>query len=592
MRHSGTLAFLIAAVLSLVGCGTEPQADALLYTQVVAADQPLASQAGARMLEQGGNAVDAAVAAAFTLSVVRPQSCGIGGGGFMVIHLPHGASRDGAYVDTAVNSREWCPAGVGPDTFERTTTRDASTIGGLAVAVPGSVAGLLHAQAAYGRLDRAAVLQPAIDAANGGFVVDKAYMTAVTETVYKFKVDPSLQTRFPFLWQTLMHEGNIALGDRIVNRQQGAALLMIARWGERAFYTGPIADAIVAAAKESGGVLSSQDLLDYMDRGVSEADPQRFFALGRTFLTMPPPSSGGVALAQALSMLDRRHAGELVGVDEPAFTHQLTECFKLAFADRAAFMADPAFSFVPVARLMSPADLDARAAMIDPDRTFASAHYTRALPGAAPTRDGGTSHVSAVDRWGGACALTQTINLFFGSWVCAEPYGFLLNNEMDDFTTRRGEANAFGLRQSEANAPGPGKRPLSSMTPTIALDAYERVEAVAGASGGPRIITATTQALVNGLLRGETATAAVARPRIHHQWIPDTLYWEPLADEEQDRLITDSLTAKGHTVKSAKGESAVQLIVRVPGYMGDGVATYTAAGDPRKGGTPAGTPAK
>jgi gamma-glutamyltranspeptidase/glutathione hydrolase len=176
--------------------------------------------------------------------------------------------------------------------------------------------------------------------------------------------------------------------------------------------------------------------------------------------------------------------------------------------------------------------------------------------------------------------------------VCAEPYGFLLNNEMDDFTTRRGELNAFGLRQSEANVPSPGKRPLSSMTPTIALDAYERVEAVAGASGGPRIITATTQALVNGLLRGEVASAAIGRPRIHHQWIPDTLYWEPLADAEQDRLITESLVAKGHSVKAAKGESAVQLIVRVPGFMGDGVAAFTAAGDPRKGGTPAGAPAK
>lgn len=541
------------------------------------------------MLKQGGNAVDAAVAAAFALSVVRPQSCGIGGGGFMVIHLPHAASRDGAYVDTAINSREWCPGGVGPDTFERSNVRDASTIGGLAVAVPGSVAGLLQAQAKYGKLDRAAVLQPAIDAANGGFVVDKAYMTAVTETVAKFRADPSLQSRFPFLWQTLLREGNISEGDRIVNRQQGAALTMIANGGERAFYTGPIADAIVAAAKDSGGVLSTKDLIDYMDGGVRETDALRFFALGRTFLTMPPPSSGGVALAQVFSMLDRGHAGDLVGVDEPAFTHRLTECFKLAFADRAAFMADPAFSSVPVARLMSPTDLDARAAMIDRDRTFPPAHYTRTLPGAAPTRDGGTSHVSAVDRWGGACALTQTINLFFGSWVCAEPYGFLLNNEMDDFTTRRGEANAFGLRQSDANLPEPGKRPLSSMTPTIVLDARGRVEAVAGASGGPRIISATTQALVNALLRGEGAPAAVARPRIHHQWLPDTLYWEPLADAEQDRLITESLAAKGHTVKAAKGESAVQMIVGVPDAASRGGYLYSASSDPRKGGEPAGT---
>lgn len=592
MYTNRLFALLVVALLGLTGCQSARPDGAPLYTQVVAADQPLASQAGARMLEQGGNAVDAAVAAAFTLSVVRPQSCGMGGGGFMVIHLPHAASRDSTYVDTAINARERCPGGVGSGTFEASTDPTASTIGGLAVAVPSSVAGLLHAQERYGKLERSAVLQPAIDAARGGFIVDSAYMVAAADTIEKFRAEPSLQTRFGFLWTTLLKSGGVREGDRITNPAQAVALGEIARSGRAAFYSGPIADAIVRATRDAGGVITHQDLQRCMGSGVSEVPPLRSFALGHTFLTMPPPSSGGVALVQVVSMLGLRGADRLIGVDEPAFAHELTECFKLAFADRAAFMADPAFSPVPVHGLLSKGDLAARAGMIDPARTHGPERYARSSVPAQSRPDHGTSHVSAVDRWGGACAATETINLSFGSWVCAEPYGFLLNNQMDDFTTRRGASNAFGLTQSDANAPEPGKRPLSSMTPTIVLDAYERVEAVAGASGGPRIITATAQALINALVRGDDAGAAVSRARLHHQWMPGTLWLEPLPDAVDAARMTESLAAKGHAIKPAKGEAAVQLITRRGVQHGESLATYTAASDPRKGGMPAGTRAE
>jgi len=579
---------LTLVVLLLGAChGGGPRSNQpVAYTAVVAADQPAASQAGARMLAQGGNAVDAAVAAAFTLSVVRPQSCGIGGGGFMVIHLPAEATRDGKAVQVAVNAREWCPAGVRRETFATSTDANASTVGGLAVAVPGSVAGLLEAQARFGRLQRKAVLQPAIDAAVRGFTVDAAYMAAAVETIARFRADPSLQARFPFLWRTLLREGHIRSGDRIRNPDQARTLRRIAEQGAAGFYSGPVAAALVDAVGAAGGVPSHNDLARYAASGVQVTAPLAVTAFGRHVLTMPPPSSGGVALGQVLAMLDLRDAECRVGVDDAAFAHELVECFKLAFADRAAYLADPAFVAVPVTALLGAEDLAARAALIDPTRTLPPAHYARSAAPAAQPADHGTSHVSAVDRWGGACAATETINLFFGSYVCPEGCGFLLNNQMDDFTTRPGRANAFGLRQSDANLPAPGKRPLSSMTPTIVLDYAGEVEAVAGASGGPRIITATTQALLNALVRGDDAEAAVARARLHHQWLPDTI---GLEHQPGGEALETFLRARGHTVQAARGEAAVQLVVRAA--KSGGQVTYTAASDPRKGGRPAGSTA-
>jgi gamma-glutamyltranspeptidase / glutathione hydrolase len=549
--------------------------------QAVAADHPVASAAGAEILAAGGNAVDAAVAASFTLSVVRPFSCGIGGGGFMVIAIPplHGKPA----INTAINYRETCPAGVGPEYYEKLGEdgKDAPKHGGKAVATPGTIAGLLYALEKYGTLDRARVLAPAIRVAREGFAADAAYVSAANETIAKFEKHPEWKTRFAFTWERFLGSGTVHEGDQIKVPEQAAALELIVHDGLKAFREGEIGRTICAAAKADGGTLAPEDLKTYRP---AEVEPIRFEALGRTFLTMPPPSSGGVALAQTLGILERRDAAGMVKREEWApYAHTLIEGFKHAFADRAEWMADPAFVEVPVKRLLSKEYLDARAAKIQRAQTQGPESYgTRA----APPDDGGTSHLCVVDAHGGAVSCTETINLLFGSLLAVPQFGFILNDQMDDFTTRRGEPNAFKLTQSDKNLPAPGKRPLSSMTPTIVLDARGDVEAVAGASGGPRIITGTTQVLLNALLLGLPAGEAVSRPRMHHQWMPNLLEieegypgrWEGI----EVRLWMQKLH---HQVIPAKEHCVVQLIKRT---VVDGVTRWEAASDPRKGGRPAG----
>ncbi|MFT3683912.1 MAG: gamma-glutamyltransferase [Phycisphaerales bacterium] len=401
---------VFAAVLcsSIWGCAAEPAATGhapivqsrALYSAVVAADHPDASAAGAKVLEQGGNAVDAAVAAAFTLSVVRPQSCGIGGGGFMVIHLPGAATRDGVPVTAAINGREWCPAGIRPDTFEKSIDTRASTVGGLAVAVPGTVAALLHAQEKFGRLDRRVVLQPAIDVARNGFVADRAYISAIDETLGE-ESKRGLDHSSAFFRQVL-GAGTLRVGDRVVNPMQAQTLEKIATEGAAAFYQGEIADAIALAVQHSGGVLTREDLAEYARSGVVEMAPIGTSAFGRTFITMPPPSSGGVALSQVVGMLDILGVRPSTPEREAEYLHTLTEAFKLAFADRAAFMADPAFTPVPTSRLLSGEDIRDRARLIDPMRSYEPSRYVRSSVPETLAPDHGTSHVSVMDRWGGA----------------------------------------------------------------------------------------------------------------------------------------------------------------------------------------------
>ena len=569
-----------AAILALLfvapaACRAQPHA-AVFAHGAVAAAHPVASEAGAAMLRAGGNAVDAAVAASFALSVVRPQSCGVGGGGFMVIYLPNDPVR--GRVATAVNYRETAPAGSTPDMFERSDDPRASTHSGLAVGVPGTVAGLLHALERYGTMERAAVLAPAIAAARDGFVADGAYASAAREAARDMTEDE--KRRSPFLWRTLLGEGGVEPGDRIVNEPQARLLEAIAERGAAAFYGAPeVPEAVLAA----GGLITPEDLLGYAP---VEVEPLAFEFAGRRFLAMPPPSSGGVAMAQALLIYERL-AGPFDGSRpvSPDDAHLLIESFKHAFADRAEWLGDPAFVDVPVDRLLSAEYLDARANAIDRERTLRpDAYGTRGAGGRAapPPDDAGTSHLCAVDQWGGAVACTETINLSFGSRVTVEAWGVCLNNEMDDFTVRRGEPNAFGLRQSARNAPEPGKRPLSSMSPTIVLDAEGGVVAVAGAAGGPRIITATAQCLLNALVHGMGAGGAIAAPRLHHQWLPDRVLYEAGggADAERDALI-GVLAARGHEVERTGGIGVAQLIVRTR-------EGWETACDPRHGGRPAG----
>ena len=563
IRSAGVLLF----VLLLAGCTAG--GDAGRQRGVVAADHVLASEAGAEVLRAGGNAVDAAVASCLALSVVRPDSCGIGGGGFMLIHLADGPG--GEPRDVALDFRETCPAGIGPDTYARWDDPEASRIGGRAVGVPGTVAGLVEAQARYGVLDRAAVFAPAIRLAEEGFPADRHHVETAREVAARIGERAGWAERFGFVWETMTRGGTTREGDIIRNPGQGRALRLIAEQGAAAFYDGPIAGAIVEAVTRDGGVLTRADLSGY---SVRWAEPIRVRWRDKEMLLMPPPSSGGVAIGQMFLLADR------VGLSMPAEdwpdagnAHLLAEIFKHAFADRSRLLADPAFHENPIGAMLDPAGLDRTAGLIDPEHTRPTEDYgVASLP-----EDAGTSHLSVVDGRGNAVACTQTINLAFGSLLAVPGYGFCLNNEMDDFTTVRGKANAFGLRQSDANLPHPGQRPLSSMSPTIVLDGGG-VFAVAGASGGPRIITSTAQALMRVLLSGASAGGAVGGPRLHHQWLPDRLDVETWGGEAP---LVEGLADRGHAVGRRRVVGAVQLIRR----GSDG--RWDAASDPRKGGEPA-----
>ncbi len=540
--------------------------DGVYAKGVVAADHAIASRAGAEMLAMGGNAVDAAVAASFTLSVVRPYSCGIGGGGFMVIHLPDDPTH--GLVHTTVNYRE--QAYVDPDYYER--TGKSSTTGGAAVAIPGTVAGVLHALESYGTLDRAAVLEPAIRAAREGFVVDEHYIIMSGPLIDRFKDEPAMKDRYPLVWNHYLRAGRVMEGDRITNPMQAHALERIARGGAAGFYDGPVANAIVRAIQRAGGEMTHAQLATYQ---VEEREPLMGDVNGNRFIAMPPPSSGGITMLQTLLILEALN----YPFDDPVMdirkAHMLAEASKHAFADRARYLADPNFVEVPIDDLLDLSIIHERAQLVT-DEIHDPAYY--GTPNLIP-QDGGTSHVSVVDPFGGAVAMTETINLSFGSLVGVDAFGFMLNNEMDDFTTRRGKPNAFGLMQSDRNLPMPGKRPLSSMSPTIVLDSDGRVLAVAGASGGPRIISGTMQALLY-MLGGMDAYPAVASPRIHHQWLPDALYAEPGL---MPMLSRRAAQGDWNELRQRRDIGNVQLIRRDPDGRG-----WQAASDPRKGGIPAG----
>ncbi len=579
MTIRGTLgAALVVSVLSFgspPARGSGPEA----YTRgVVAADHRVASEAGLEILKQGGNAVDAAVATSFALSVVRPYSCGIGGGGFMVVHLSEAGlvdqrrrGRDPAR-SIAFDYRERAPGAITPDFYERDADPKASAIGGKAIGVPGTVAGLLAALEEYGTLDRAAVLAPAIRAAEEGFVADADYVRTARDLARSFEASPDGQRRFKFVWTRYLKSGKVRIGDRITQPEQAGALRLIAAEGADAFYRGAIGQAIVRSVRADGGIITAEDLALFRP---SRVEPLAFAFRGSTFLTMPPPSSGGVAMGEALGILSA--LGAMEGAPP---VHLMIESFKHAFADRAEWLGDPERVAVPIERLLSDGYIRARAAGVRADRTQGPEVYgTREGPPRGAAEDGGTSHFCVVDATGSAVACTETINLSFGSLLEVEGFGFLLNNQMDDFTTVRGRANAFGLMQSERNLPAPGKRPLSSMTPTIVLDGNGAVRVVAGGAGGPRIITATMQVILRVLLEDATASEAVGATRVHHQWSPDVVRVE--RGREGADVITSALRALGHTVEPIDTVAVVQVIRRSG-------AGWDAASDPRKGGEPAG----
>ena len=567
---AASITHLTALCILLAGCTSThqqpwPANESTFNQAAVAADHPVASQAGLEILRQGGNAVDAAVAISFTLSVVRPESCGLGGGGFMVIHAP--ATEGIPPTQQAIIYREQCPSAVAPLHYVRLDDDQASRFGYHASGVPGTVAGMLQVLETYGTLDRATVMAPAIRAAEKGFAADPRYIKGRTHALREMPA-----RNLGPLWNDGSN-GVPSVGRIVHNRDQARALRLIERDGADAFYRGEIGKAIVTLMQNSGGTLSNEDLANYRVRSV---EPVRGQFQGYEILAMPPPSSGGVALLQMFGMLELRYNDiQTQSPQSSIYVHLLTEMMKHAFADRSEWLADSEFVDVPINMLLDGAYVESRSQLISATSTHAPEHYGSRI---ALPDDGGTSHFSVIDANGMAVACTETINLEYGSLVVVPGYGFCMNNQMDDFTTQPGEANAFGLTQSARNSPLPGKRPLSSMSPTIVLKDGRPV-IVAGASGGPRIITSTFQCILNCLLHGMNAGQAVAAPRFHHQWMPDRLYIE------QERYPTDlsqALNEFGHQTDQTQSVGNVQLI------FVDDRGIIHAASDPRKGGVPAG----
>jgi gamma-glutamyltranspeptidase / glutathione hydrolase len=517
---------LIAASAANAAATAEPIALESSRDMVVSA-QHAASDVGAAILAQGGNAIDAAVAVGYALAVTHPCCGNIGGGGFMTIHLADGR-------DTFINFREKAPLAARADMYLDAAGNPIaakSRDGYLAVGVPGTVLGLETALQKYGTLPRAKLLAPAIQLAQQGFALTQGDVDEFAVGAAAFRTQPNVAAVF------LNHGAPYAVGEKLVQENLAATLRKISAGGSDAFYRGPIADAVVRASQANGGILTKADFEKYT---VTESQPIRCSYRSYAVLSAPPPSSGGVTLCEMLQVLDGYDLRAL-GHGSGESLHLMTEAMRYAYRDRNTYLGDPAFIDNPVVRLLSPLHMQSIRGHILPHRATPSAALgEEAAADEHPT----TTHYSVVDRFGNAVAVTFTINDDFGAKVIAADTGFFLNDEMDDFTSKTGSPNMFGLVQGKANAIAPGKRPLSSMTPTIVMKDGKPL-LIVGTPGGSRIITTVLQIIVNVIDYGMDLQAAVDAPRIHHQWLPDTLAGEPLAIGE---AATKSLTSMGYNI--------------------------------------------
>jgi gamma-glutamyltranspeptidase / glutathione hydrolase len=514
---------------------------------MVATDEPLASQAGVEILKRGGNAVDAAVATAFALAVVEPAAGNIGGGGFMLVRLADGKS-------TFFDYREVAPGKATREMYIKPDGKldnEAATIGYRSVAVPGTVAGLALALKTYGHLKLAEVMQPAISYAEQGIPVTEKLAREFS------RERPDLQ-RFSWSSRIFLNDGKLfKVGDTLRQPELAATLKRIAEKGPDEFYKGETAQMLARDMAAMGGLITLDDLAQYQPK-VREVLHANYQLDGHKWgvLSSPPPSSGGVAVIEALNMLEDV---PLKGWDDPQSVHMVVEVMRRVFADRAAYLADPDFSNVPVAGLTSPCYASELLASIDPLRASSSKEIRAGNPhvctsglsaSTAPDtiislgEGPHTTHFSVVDAAGNAVASTFTLNDSYGSHVTSSA-GFLLNDEMDDFTTQPGVPNAlFGLIQSEANTIGPGKRPLSSMTPTIVLRDGQ-LSFVTGSPGGPTIISVTLLSILNWMRLSMDAQTAINAPRFHHQWLPDQIVMEKFFSPE----LEEQLKARGYSIK-------------------------------------------
>ena len=511
----------------------------------------LAAQVGADILRKGGNAVDAAVATGFALAVTYPRAGNIGGGGFMVIHS---AERN---EDIAIDYRETAPAATTRDIFlgaDGKPDGDKSRNSALGIGVPGTVAGLALALEKYGsgKFTLAQILKPSIELARDGFVVADDTADTLSDMYRRM-------SRWPNSAKTFSRDDGTHLqeGDRLVQTDLAATLSAIADQGPKGFYEGPVAERLAKAVSNAGGIMTADDLKSYQ---AVIRSPVRGSYRGYDIVSMPLPSSGGTVLLETLNILEGFSMSEMKQGAAPSL-HVMIEAMKRAYADRARYLGDPAFVNAPVNVLITKEYAARQRASIDLNRATPAADALSV----SPAREGAnTTHYSVVDSRGNAVSNTYTLNFPYGVGLVAEGTGVLLNNELDDFTAAPGAANAFGLVGFEANLPGPGKRPLSSMSPTIVLKDGKPV-LVTGTPGGSRIISAVLQIVVNVLDYRMDVAAAVAAPRVHHQWMPDDVRVESGFPPE----TLDALRAKGHRVIEPLGQTSANSIAVTPnGLLG------------------------
>ncbi|HKK08890.1 MAG TPA: gamma-glutamyltransferase [Gemmatimonadota bacterium] len=523
---------------------------------MVVTTDTLASAAGVEILRAGGNAMDAAIAVQFALAVVHPQAGNIGGGGFAVVHTAEGGSG-------ALDFREKAPLAATHDMFVDSAGKvtGASWTGPTAAGVPGSVAGMEELHDRYGTLPWARLLRPAIRLARDGFTVRSPLHDAIAEEADRLR-------RFPASAAIFLPGGEPpAVGDTLRQPDLARTLGAVADGGASAFYDGWIADSLAAEQARDGGLMTRGDLDAY--RAVWR-DPIVAHYRGRTVVSMPPPSSGGVTLAEMLDILSGFDLAEM-GFHSPDAIHVTVEAMRRAYADRNYYLGDPDFVKMPIGMLTSEAYADSLRATIDMDHASPSSRFNK-----VPVESKETTHFSVVDSAGDAVAITTTLNGYFGSAVTVRGAGFVLNDEMDDFAARPGVPNAYGLVQGEANAIAPGKRMLSSMTPTIVLDEAGRLELVTGTPGGSTIITSVLQIVTDQIDFGLPPQAAVNAPRFHHQNLPDHIYYEP---DGLDSAVIAELRRRGHELVERRGYSGdVNSIYVAP----DG--TLYGAADPRRKG--------
>lgn len=536
--------FLFISLFLLIGLPVSAQIGSVTPFQngVVSSADKHASRAGLDILKQGGNAVDAAVAVQFTLAVTLPRAGNIGGGGFMMIRLDDGSVK-------ALDFREKAPQHASRDMFldeDGNYISDKSRIGGLAAGVPSTVDGMISALERYGTLPLEVVMEPAMRLAREGYRLSHSQAESLNRAADRLKEFDGSKAIFVRSddrpWQA---------GDRLIQSDLAETLTRIARMGRRGFYSGETAHMIVNEMRRSGGIMTMRDLREY--RSVWR-EPIIATYNGYDLFMMPPPSSGGIVMAQVLEMIGDLSGSE-IGFNSAEYIHLVSEALRRSFADRNYWLGDPDFVDIPVSFLTDRDYLAQRMETFDPQRATASDDVSHGEP-ASYSEATQTTHFNVADRYGNAVAVNTTLNGSFGSYVTVTGAGFLLNNEMDDFSAKPGEPNMFGLIGAEANSIEPGKRMLSSMSPTIAVK-DDQLRFVGGGAGGPRIITATLQNFLNLALFGMNAEEAITAPRFHHQWLPDRLLVERLYFSPD---TIEKLEQKGHEVQKVGNIAFVHSI--------------------------------